>query len=362
MDWPNLSAAPVMMKTGETLVIGHGVAAVLNPSAGRFVTTGSPLSVEGQPFQPRAAVTLLDGRVLALGDFSAQLYSPGTGIFVADKSGLEAHDFYQAVVLLDRRVLLPGEYLPSQRAASPSAFIFDPVADKLIRTGSMSIGRSDAPAIQIRPYDRLVEAYSPVTGKFTRAGELQDSYHTPVAGVLLSGGRILVVGNLMTGPVAELFDPATGISRPISAALPSGPPNGQIGIRHVVLLDDAKALLHIFDFQSHLNYLLTFDAAKATFTEAGSFQTPGGWLPRTVLNLGNGKVLFCGGVLTDTSDGVPADLAGLYERNTGFVLLGSRMIQARDRDTGVSLRDGRVLIAGGLDASGVFSSAELFQP
>jgi hypothetical protein len=225
----------------------------------------------------------------------------------------------------------------------------------------------DGRALVLGPYGRLVEAYNPAIGKFTRAGTLQNNYLGPVGAVLLPSGKILVVGNLTAGPVAELVDPGSGLSSSISSSLPSGSPNGLIQMQTVTLLEDGKALVHIFDFNSKVNYLVTFDSATGTFTEAGSFQTPGGWLPTGPVLLRDGRVLFCAGVVAGVDvagadASVPADLAGLFDPATGFVLLRSRMVQARQFPIAVALQDGTALIAGGIDTTPAFSSAELFRP
>jgi hypothetical protein len=221
----------------------------------------------------------------------------------------------------------------------------------------------DGRVLAIGQDSRLVEAYNPATGKFTRAGESRNNYESPVKAVPVPSGKILVVGDVRAGPAAELFDPGSGLSSSISSPLPSGSPNGQFQVQTVTLLDDGRALIHIFDFGSRVNYLETFDSTRGTFTPAGSFQGPGGWLPTTALLLHNGRVLFCGGTVAGVDGEHAADLAGLYDPATGFALLSSRMTQARDSHVAVALQDGTVLIAGGIgDTLPALSSAELFKP
>jgi hypothetical protein len=102
--------------------------------------------------------------------------------------------------------------------------------------------------------------------------------------------------------------------------------------------------------------------SPGTFTPTGNMLTPR--LVHTATLLPDGRVLIAGGWFTD-ADGrlISTNSAELYDPATGTFAATGSMTTARYEHTSTLLPDGRVLIAGGGDASGHLAlSAELYDP
>ena len=107
-----------------------------------------------------------------------------------------------------------------------------------------------------------------------------------------------------------------------------------------------------------------FDSATGSFIPAGTMTTPR--LGATVTLLANGKVLIAGGFGPATSQLPRLSSAELYDPGSGTFTATGSMAVGRVLHTATLLNDGRVLIAGGTDASGgggaATASTELYDP
>jgi len=102
----------------------------------------------------------------------------------------------------------------------------------------------------------------------------------------------------------------------------------------------------------------THAAAAGTFTLTGSMST--GRSLHTATLLRDGRVLVCGGV---DALGVTLGTAEIYDPVSGAFSLNGSMSMARFAANATLLPDGRVLIAGGEDSRHLSTaSAELFDP
>jgi Galactose oxidase, central domain/Kelch motif len=99
--------------------------------------------------------------------------------------------------------------------------------------------------------------------------------------------------------------------------------------------------------------------AAGTWTATGSLTTPR--IDHTATLLSNGKVLVAGGFVGTLPNPVLAS-AELYDPATGAWSATGSMVHARHLHTATLLQDGKVLVAGGSDASNTLASAELYDP
>ena len=363
------------------------------------------------------ATLLLDGRVLIAGGSSkrpflpwmgstvlasAELYDPATGKFTPTGSMRTARSDATATLLPDGRVLIAGGYGCVTRSCRPdtehdqgplaSAELYDPATGKFTPTGSMSVTRTDAASLLLRDGrvllllggSSLVELYDPATGKFTRKGSLRNHYIEIIGGaipdtgsfssaVLMPDDRVLVIGPTDGEPAAELFDPTTGKSTPITLVVPPGAVEAaraagdDAGPDTAILLKDGRVLLCLID------YLVTYDPAAGTFTQSGSISGPAQWWGSSSTLLADGRVLFAGGELRQPAGSTfpgsdsaslfqAVNSAGVYDPAGGYRAIVS-MPEARDGHTATLLPDGTVLILGGTsDEENGLSSADLFRP
>jgi hypothetical protein len=183
--------------------------------------------------QPRGLFTatlLPNGKVLVAGGFklnhgelsSAELYDPATGKWTYTGSLVEPRELHTATLLPNGQVLVTGGYnLPNGSLAS--AELYNPVRGTWTATGSMTVVRfshtatllPDGKVLAAGGYGEggvgdilaSAELYDPVTGTFTRTGDMNDARAVYTA-TLLTTGDVLVAGGY-PGPLAsaELYDP-----------------------------------------------------------------------------------------------------------------------------------------------------------
>ena len=383
-----LSASPASSPAGPRLSPSP------SPSAAplTFVATGS-MNAARMDF---TATLLIDGTVLVAGGSSgegaaqtylasAEIYDPGTGKFAATGSMEAARAGQTATRLKDGRVLIAGgggcangnTCGGSDTQLLASAELYDPTTGAFTRTGSMSVGRDRATATLLTDGRVVVaygenaghataELYDPASGKFSRTGKVLD-FNNDATATRLADGKVLFIGSLVTGPAAEIYDPATGSSTTIPYVLspdaaPSALYNGQsftsTAAQTATLLNDGHVLLFAG------GYLETFDPSSKAFAPAGFLSAPGRWNGPTATLLTDGRVLISGGWTPGTGDNMsPAvSSASIYEPNKSAHQVGS-MTTARLYETATLLSDGGVLIAGGTaDQETALASAELLKP
>ncbi len=371
-----------LLRPGPAVIGGPtptpGPTASASPSASP-TTSASPTIVPVRPaswtatgsmITPRsqfAAVLLPDGKVLALGGMngndplsSAELYDPATGTWTATGSMVtHAGAGFTATLLRDGNVLVAG---------GSSAELYDPVTGTWIATGTMATphgGGSTATllldgkvlalsgtygdAISGTATHNSAELYDPATGTWTATGSFVAARYGHMA-TLLRDGRVLVAGGA-TCPAwsgcdlasAELYDPATGTWTATGSM--AGGMSGQYG-HMATLLPDGRVLERGAPPE-------LYDPATGTWTATGgtviAFNGPG-------VLLSNGGVV----VLIDT-------VAYLFDPGAGSWTPAGTMAVHGYGYTATLLPDGKVLVAGGLDAdaadaSAALASAELFDP
>ena len=347
-------------------------AELYDPATGDF----SPSELMTTAHSDATTILLADGRVLIAGgnySTSAEIYDPKTGTF-SPTGAMSAHRQAPAAALLrDGRVLFAGGYNALQ-----SAEVYDPATGSFSPTGSMAAGRGGATATLLRNGRVLVaggtsisaELYDPATGRFSLA-TLPHGGGKGSTATLLADGRVLLEGrgypSWPTPPfgrvTADLYDPTTGQFYLTGPMIDSG--DGQAA----VLLHDGRVLIaggYADDGRQDLS------SAELYVPNASAEPTPSPWPCSTdartnavegqsATRLADGEVLIAGG--NDGSWNLAT--AELYDPATGSIKPTGSMTIARNNPTATLLADGRVLITGGqIDNPSLeaFASAEIYDP
>lgn len=337
-------AAPIACGGGTTLE---------NPPSGNLAAPTSPTS---QPTNPAAAAgeftptgnmtiaradhwaTLLsDGRVLIVAgrscvlctsdpaENSAEFYDPSIGQFTPANVTFTTRGSYEAVLLPDGKVLIPGGIV-------------------------LQDGRT------LITNDVNAEIYDPVTDRLTVTGAYVDP--TPVlwgTSTVLSDGRVLVTGCALqcSVGVTELFDPKSGTFSP------TGSMRGWLNENTATLLVDGKVLfVGNAENDGFPGEAEVYDPEAGSFRFIGNANAPHEF--SAAVRLLDGTVLITGGQLPGGSGSAGADL---YRPTTGVFESAGNMTMGRHEHTATLLPDGTVLIAGGFNTWPTpTSSAEIYKP
>ncbi len=386
---------------GNTSVQAHFAPQLSPPPSYRG--TWSPAGSMAISRVVHTATRLLNGKVLVVGGLdspnsqlpSAELYDPaansGTGAWTPTGSLAIGRERHTATRLLNGKVLVVGG-LGSSGSPLASAELYDPAANggagAWTPAGNLATGRMEHTATLLPNGKVLVagggssfggdsllagaELYDPAAnggaGAWTPTGSLATVRFSPTATRLLNG-KVLVVGGVSNGALptsAELYDPAANGGA--GAWTPAG--NLAIAGRYqhtATLLQNGKVL--VVGGGGHFGALL--DSAElydpAANGGAGAWSETGSLLAtraqHTATLLPNGKVLVVGGGVNGNPFGDSS--AELYDpaanggagawTPTGSLATGRRL------PTASLLLNGKVLVVGGENRSGVLASAELFQ-
>ncbi len=203
------------------------------------------------------------------------------------------------------------------------------------------------------------ELYDPNTNTFSATGSMAMPRHQPMATTLLLDGRVLVAGG--GGTTFELYDENTG------TFTSGGNAGGEAKDSVAILLPDGHVYLLPYE---HLSSGLQgisgiYDPTSGSFSASGD---PSGEAEaQSYVLLKNGLVLAVGGYacLDDWTDGchreIRFDSACVYNPETGAVASTATMTMGRAGPMAVLLRDGKVLIAGGLRYD-LAAAGELYDP
>jgi hypothetical protein len=202
-------------------------------------------------------------------------------------------------------------------------------------------------------------------GTWAPTGSLHTAryYHTAT---LLPNGKVLVTGGCdewhtcSNGSFAsaELYDPATGVWS-VTGSL-----NHQRALHTATLLPDGKVLVaggYGGNGQSVLTSAELYDSATGAWSVTGNLNTAHSSHSATLLS--NGQVLVVGG---GNGSSISAN-AELYNPATGVWITTGSMNHVRELHTATLLPDGRVLVTGGCEGGtwctdNSMATAELYYP
>jgi hypothetical protein len=346
-----LGVTATLLADGRVLVTeGCGTAAELyEPSTGAFSPTGSMTATRGGD----TATLLPDGRVLFAGGYncgpggadgiwsSAELYDPATGTFGRTGSMRVPREFHTATLLPDGTVLIAGGLTGTEPPAA-GGIVF----------ASVRAAATDQVLTS-------AEVYDPATGTFRSTGQMVNPHmrHTATA---LRDGRVLIVGgggeSSRGTAVAELYDPSTG----------TFDPTGSLAtvrrLHTATLLADGRVLVAGGRAPDDAVYRTAelYDPRSGTFSDGGSMGNRR--QQHTATRLPDGRVLITGGYASNGERWRILSEVDLFDPATGGFTPAGSMGPPRSGHTATLLLDGRVLIAGGSDATGGVTSAVLYQP
>jgi len=233
--------------------------------------------------------------------------------------GPMAEPHTRAILLADGRVLMTGFlsvhaelYDPVTAAFSVAGAYGDPLScespDLLLADGRVLLGEVQPPMI-----------FDPKSGTFTATGPMKDCYHD--GATLLPNGQVLFAGgnaDSFRSDSAELYDPAS------SSFASTGKLAERLAWDNVILLSDGTALVTGGEFDACSGSRCTFAGSTAT--------------------------------------------AEIYDAASGTFVPGGSMSARRELQTTTLLKDGSVLIAGGVSYGGIglfyggLQSAEIYHP
>lgn len=347
-------------------------------TGGTFAPAGNMIAVRSQ----HSATLLPDGRVLIAGGASdnasiltsSEIYDPDTGAFRAAASMTAARRMHTATLLADDRVLIVGGY--GAGGVLASAELFDPRTGAFTATGSLNTARGGHTAILLATGKVLIvggygwntypdiapaELYDPATGTFASAGSYvgRGGCDFCAPSVLLPDDAVLFPGQYP----AQLYEPSRDVFSPIGMMLREQS-TAAVLMNGQVLFAGGEPIGRTADAE-------LYNPSTRTFVSTGSMAAPRVW--HTLTLLPNGVVLAVGGE-TDSCSGSACWFAGsiataeLYDPSTGAFAATGSMTAARETHTATLLKDGRVLIAGGVSYGGIgiyyggTRSAELYSP
>jgi diguanylate cyclase (GGDEF)-like protein len=368
----------VVLVAGGVAAAAVGALPWMAKQGGRFVMAGTM-----SPAVYGATATLLpDGRVLfAGGDAPAQggqsvtpsavaeLYDAGTGSFTLAGSMTTPRDGAVAVRLADGRVLVLGG-TSGNEADIPEPEIYDPRTGSFTGDGALASPRWSPTATLLPDGLVLVAGGNGYQGVLSSAELFDPQRGTTVAVVqmtaprwgqtatLLMDGSVLLTGGQPTteaSPLssAELFDPRTRSFTPVS---PMSIPR----VAHTAtLLPDGRVLMAGGAGPGDLpSTVEVFDPATRSFHAAGSLLVPR--FHHAAVLLRDGRVLIVGGIgVGGTGRSTPTS-AEVFDPRSGTSALTGRLAVGRPQDPTLTvLADGRVLVAGGTESTGL---VEIYQP
>lgn len=404
-------------QTGTVTAVGEGSTILRarfggsEANAAIMVTTPITFTATGSMSMTRVfhtATLLPDGKVLLAGGrdrtdgsgaatAGAELYDPASGTFARTGDMTSARSGHSATLLPDGKVLIAGGSVEND-ATTSSAELYDPATGTFSRTGDMRGKQHLHEATLLKtgkvlisgglsgwtsccPIPATPELYDPATGVFTTTGTYaganleQATYaHIGLVGTkatLLHDGRVLLTAE----PAAQVYDPVAGtFSRAgtmVTGVGVFGMPQ-YISGQTATLLDDGTVLLT----GGHHEDIGRFRSAELYNPATGMFAATGSMAfvrdGHTATLLPGGTVLVTGGESESGCAVLSLGHAEIYDPAKRAFATAGRMNVRREWHTATRLKDGRVLVTGGLTFDGglcggnfsaaPLASAELYVP
>jgi hypothetical protein len=211
--------------------------------------------------------------------------------------------------------------------------------------------------------DISAELYDPTSGGFQQTGSLAIGRQGHTA-TLLPDGRVLIVGGSSTDLRAEIYNPATetfSITGSVSS-LRSAHTATLLANGKVLILGGKDENIQGVVTSKALATTEIYDAQSGTFSAYGSMTSARAGHTATLLP--NGKVLVAGG-----ANATPLANTEIYDPSTGQFATGPNMVTPRTNHSATLFGNGGVLIVGGVpQVAPVYvqysptSTAEIYDP
>lgn len=335
-------------------------------------------------FTQHVAISLADGGALIMGGNTSETpnvpdsesslrFDPATESFSQGPQlafSAEA-EFTTAVTLPAGGFLLVGPGINSAihlAGGFRATQAYDASNDTFHQVGNLAVGHTEGGTVTSLDDGEVLIAGGnlPAISTTERYDVVSEQWHSAANMIIarrghtatrLNDGRVLIVGGVVccntSGEIftgtAEIYDPhADQFQSTGSLSMPRG-------FHTATLLTDGRVLItggFVAIDDSSTSSAEIYDPATGQFSPAGAMQT--GRSVHSAVRLADGRVLALGGVqVTPTTD--------LFDPRTGLWTPGPTGTVAAD-STVTLLRDGRVLIFGGGDASGYpTANAMLFE-
>ncbi len=318
------------------------------------------------------ATLLKDGTVLlagAPGLNTAETYDPATGKFtpITGKMNID-RDGHTATLLSTGKVLITGGTdVYNNNAALATAEVFDPSTGtftpttnnmSLARTGHNATLLADGKVLITGGNTLIAELFDPTTGTFTPTTGKMLTARTEDTATLLPNGKLLITGGLAANAAlatAEAYDPATE-----NFSATTGTMTVARNFHTATLLttgsNSGKVLIAGGNSKNAVAEL--YDPAIGTFSTIGTMLSTRQRHTATLLS--DGTVLFAGGSEFDAN----VDILGaveIFDPNTDTFTGTGGLLTPRIVHTATLLKDGTVLVTGGLNAAGTLATTELYQ-
>ena len=213
-------------------------------------------------------------------------------------------------------------------------------------------------------FSSAMEIFNPETGEWQQATAMNQPLFRQAA-VLLSDGRVLVVGGIFLSDGketarAEIYDPATDTWTPTEdMGVERGRPNA-------VLLSDGKVLVtgdRSLDFRAVTGKAETYDPDTGAWTSTGDMSKAS--IGHTLTLLPDGRVLAAGGVHPTNRHYGAYSTTEIFDPTSNSWSPGPELAQSRIHHSATLMPDGRVLLIGGFvpeDEGYALTSMEFVTP
>jgi hypothetical protein len=356
-----LVGSTVLALGASALFVGAQVADV--PSG-----TWAPASEMSAARAGASAALLADGRVLITGGLSGDIDHPGVletaevfglnGAFTPASGMSTARAHHASARLKDGRVLVTGG-VTTDGNKTKSAEIYDPATNAWSDAGELLEARSGHTMSLLKSGRVLIaggaslETYDPETGLFSFAGTLSPARTGHAAAVMLDGRVVIAGGDSDAGFLTAIDVYEDGVGLMALGDLETA----RADLSATTMLDGRVLFAGGRNASGDLGSVEIYDPSFSSMvgTSASLAVKRSGHL--AFLLPSNNHVLILGG----TSDGATLSSVEMYEPWNDIVRSTRAMESARSHAVGSTVaQDGLLLAAGGLNASGLQASAELY--